>query len=109
VRREFFPLDFFADEAAAGFCTRDGFREMIYLYQFEGDLIPLYVSFQSYLELMLKAKGCFYWQYLIREIIDNEENEVSKRIKQHFPLLFLDFTFKSLKRSYNELHKKKKI
>ena len=75
VRRKFFPLDFFADEAAAGFCNMEGWRNMVYLYQFEGELIPLQVNFKSYLELMLKAKGCFYWQYLIWEIIDKEENE----------------------------------
>jgi hypothetical protein len=102
-RRKFFPLDFFADEAAVGFSTLEGSRDRLYLYQFEGDLIPLDVNFKSYLTLMLQAKGCVYWQYLILEIKENEENEVSKRIKQFLPAVFPDFSFDKFKSSYSQL------
>jgi hypothetical protein len=102
-RRKFFPLDFFADEAAAGFCTMEGWRNMIYLYKFEGDLVPLYVNFESYLSLMVYARSCFYWQYLILEIVEGQENEVSARIKQYLPKLFKDFSFDAFQKLFNEV------
>ena len=101
--RKFFPLDFFADEAAVGFCTKEGWRNMLYLYQFDGELVPLYVSFESYLQLMLKAKGCFYWQYLILELIKREENEVSQRIKKYLPSLFTNFSFSEFEKLFTQL------
>jgi hypothetical protein len=55
---------------------------------------------------MLKAKGCLYWQYLIREIEEKEENEVSKRIKQHLPSLFPDFSFESFRQTFDVLRLK---
>lgn len=102
-RRKFFPTDFFVDEAAAGFCTFEGYRTMMYLFKFEGDLIPLYVNFKSYLRCMLMAKGCVYWQYLLLELISGEENAVSERIKQYLPRVFPDFTFQSFESLFNEL------
>lgn len=102
-RRKFFPTDFFIDEAAAGFCTLEGYRNMIYLFKFEGDLIPLYVNFRSYLRCMLAAKGCLYWQYLLLELINGKENEVSKRIKKFLPQLFPDFSFQSFEKLFNEV------
>lgn len=102
-RRKFFPLDFFADEAAVGFSTMEGWRNMVYLYKFEGDLIPLYVNFESYLSLMIQTRGCYYWQYLILEILEKQENVMSGRIKQFLPQLFPDFTFDAFQRSFNEL------
>ena len=105
VIRDFYPLDFFADEAAVGFCTREGWRNILYLYQFDGDLIPLHVNFQSYLQLMLQAKGCIYWQYLIIELVKKEENEVSARIKKYLPGLFSDFSFSLFEKLFNELRK----
>ena len=101
--RKFFPLDFFADEAAVGFCTKEGWRNMLYLYQFEGELIPLYVNFQSYLRLMLLVKGCFYWQYLMIALIKKEENEVSERIKKYLPALFSDFSFSGFEKLFSEV------
>ena len=102
-RRKFFPTDFFVDEAAAGFCTLEGYRNMMYLFRFEGDLIPLDVNFKSYLKCMLMAKGCFYWQYLLVELISGQENAMSERIKQHLPRVFPDFTFQSFESLFNEL------
>jgi hypothetical protein len=106
-RRKFFPLDFFADEAAAGFCTKEGMRDMIYLYRFEGDLIPLYVNFSSYLQLLLQAKGCYYWQYLIVAIVDKNENAVSERIRQFLPQVFPDFDFNRFRDLFEKLMIKK--
>ena len=102
-RRKFFPLDFFADEAAVGFSTMEGMRSMMYLYKFEGDLIPLYVSFESYLLLLLQTRGCYYWQNLILEILEGQENEMSGRIKQYLPRLFPDFSFDTFKKLFNEI------
>lgn len=101
--RGFFPLDFFADEAAVGYCTKEGWRNTLFLYQFDGELIPLHVNFKHYLQLMLIAKGCIYWQYLIIELVRKEENEVSKRIKKNLPLLFPDFSFIAFEKLFNEL------
>lgn len=100
---EFFPLDFFADEAAVGFCTMEGWGSMMYLYRFDNELIPLQVDFHSYLELLIKAKGTFYWQYLILEILQKKENEVSKRIKKYLPQLFPDFSFAAFEQLFDKL------
>jgi hypothetical protein len=102
-RRKFFPLDFFAGEAAAGFCSLEGYRNMMFLYLFEGDLIPLYVNFENYLKCMLVAKGCLYWQYLIVELINANENEMSRRIKEFLPRLFPDFNFQAFEKVFNEV------
>lgn len=102
-RRKFFPIDFFIDEAAVGFCSLEGYRNMMYLYQFEADLISLYVNFKNYLRCMLVAKGCLYWQYLMLELIDRKENEVSARIKKFLPQLFPDFSFQSFEKLFNDV------
>jgi hypothetical protein len=102
-RRQFFPLDFFVSEAAVGFCSLEGYRNMMFLYLFEGDLIPLYVNFESYLKCMMVAKGCVYWQYLIVELISGEENEMSRRIKEFLPRLFPNFSFQSFEKLFNEV------
>lgn len=102
-RRKFFPLDFFIDEAAAGFCTLEGYRRMMYLFHFEGDLIPLDVTFRNYLRLMLAAKGCLYWHYLLLAVLENRENPVSVRIKRHLPALFPDFSADGFSRLVHEL------
>lgn len=102
-KRKFFPLDFFADEASVGFCTYEGYRSMMFFYQFEGDMIPLYVDFEGYLKLMLLTRGCYYWQYLIREITEGEENTVSARIKKYLPQVFPDFSFEKFKKLFNKL------
>ena len=101
--RKFFPLDFFADEAVVGFCTKEGWRNMLYLYRFDDELVPLQVTFHSYLQLLIKAKGTFYWQYLILEIIQKKENEVSKRIKKYLSQLFPDFSFAAFEKLFNQL------
>lgn len=101
-RRKFFPIDFFIDEAAAGFCSLEKHRDFMYFYKFEGDIIPLFVKFSDYLQLMLKAKGCLYWQYLIFSIIEKEENEVSYRIKTYLPEIFPDFSFAGFETLFNE-------
>ncbi len=103
ARRKFFPVDFFADEAAAGFCTKDDYRAMMYFFQFEGDLIPLHVTFSSYLQLMLQAKACYYWQYLIIAINNKKENAVSERIKLHLPKAFPGFSLAGFEALYNNL------
>jgi hypothetical protein len=103
ARRKFFPLDFFVDEAAAGFCTLEGYRDMIYLFKFEGDLIPLDVDFEGYLRCMLMARGCVYWQHLLLELTSGQENEVSRRIKAFLPRLFPDFDFQAFAGVFNEV------
>ena len=101
--RKFFPLDFFVTEAAAGFCTLEGYRNMMFLFLFEGNLIPLYVNFESYLKCLLVAKGCLYWQYLIVELLSGKESEMSRRIKQYLPQLFPDFRFQAFEKMFNEV------
>jgi hypothetical protein len=107
-RRKFFPLDFFADEAAAGFCSLEGYRNMMFLFRFEGDLIPLYVNFENYLKCLLATKGCLYWQYLIVELISGAENEMSSRIKRFLPQLFPDFGFHSFEELFNDVRIKQR-
>lgn len=102
-RRKFFPTDFFVDEAAAGFCTLEGHRHMIYLFKFEGELIPLDVNFEGYLRCMLMARGCLYWQYLLLEVTSGQENAVSQRIKRYLPRLFPDFEFEAFAMLVNQV------
>jgi hypothetical protein len=102
-RRKFFPIDFFIDEAAVGFCSLEGYRDMMYLFKFEGGLIPLHVNFEGYLRCLLAAKGCLYWQYLSLELINGKENEVSGRIKQFLPQLFPDFSFESFEKLFRQV------
>jgi|GEM_PF-2238086 len=101
--RQFFPLDFFVNEAAVGFCSLEGYRNMMFLFRFEGDLIPLYVNFESYLKCLLVAKGCLYWQYLIVELLTGKENEMSRRIKEFLPRLFPDFSFQSFEKLFADV------
>ena len=56
---EFFPLDFFADEATVGFCTQEGWRNSLYLYRFDNELVSLQVTFHAYLQLLLRPKELF--------------------------------------------------
>ena len=65
----------------------------MYFFKFEGEPIPLHVDFRHYLGLMLLAKGCAYWQYLIFEILEGVESPTSQRIKAELPSLFPDFSF----------------
>ena len=95
---------FFVTEAAAGFCTLEGYRnKTTFLFLFEENLIPLYVNFESYLKCLLVAKGCLYWQYLIVELLSGKESEMSRRIKQYLPQLFPDFRFQAFEKMFNEV------
>ena len=76
---------------------------MMYLFKFEDALISLYVNFQGYLELMIKAKGTFYWQYLILDILEKKENAVSARIKENLPKIFPDFSFVEFEKLFKKL------
>jgi len=101
--RKFFPMDFFANEAAVGFCTKEGYQEMLYFFNFEDELKPLCVNIRGYLQLMLLAKACYYWQYLILDILDESESEVSQRIKTRLSKIFPGFSFQAFSEKFNEV------
>lgn len=103
LRRRFFPIDFFADEAAVGLVVTEEHKGQLYFSNFESDPIPLYINLNGYIQLCVAAKATIYWQYLLFELIEGEENPTSQRIKEHLPTLFSDFSFKAFSQLFNKL------
>ncbi|GAA4460564.1 hypothetical protein GCM10023189_35850 [Nibrella saemangeumensis] len=103
IRRRFFPVDFFADEAAVGLVVTEQQKGQMYYSDFESDPMPLEINLDGYIQLCVAAKGMLYWPYGIRELIEGEENPVSQRMKAHLPTLFPDFSFDAFARLFNEL------
>jgi hypothetical protein len=99
--KKFFPVDFFADEAAVGANSTPGYRNEMFLYRFEGELIPLQLTMEGYLELLNYCRGFFYWQYGILELQEKKENLTSSKMKQYLPLIFKDFNWKQFVKMYN--------
>lgn len=102
-KRKFFPMDYFAPEAAVGFCTLEGYQDMMFIYYFQFDLVPLHVDMEGYLQLLLMTRGCYYWQNLIREIAEGKSNTESERIKEYLPGLFPDFSFQTFSDHFNKI------
>lgn len=101
--RRFFIIDFFVDEACAGFYATAEQKPDIYYYPFEGEPFNLELNIDGYADMLIEAKGFRYWQLAIKELIVGSENHNSKIFKQHMPLLFPDFNFKDFKQRFNSL------
>ena len=100
--RHFRIVDFFVDEAAAGFFDNDFHGEM-HLYFFEGDPQPLGVDFEGYVKLLCEARGFFYWQQVLVAFQEGSENQESKDFKTYMPLIFRGFSFDDFAAMYDSL------
>ncbi|UFH55827.1 hypothetical protein [Spirosoma sp. KNUC1025] len=103
IRRRFFVVDFFADEAAVGLVVTAEHKDQMYYSDFENDPKPLQINMDGYIQLCVAAKGTIYWPYLLFELIEGEENPVSERIKKHLPELFPDFSFDAFSTLFGKL------
>lgn len=101
--RKFKLIDFFADEAAVGFYEGDHPNDQMYLYFFEGDPLPLGVDFEGYHKLLCESRGLFYWQQVLRAIIDRKDNQESKDFKLYMPQVYPEFSYEAFLSKYNSL------
>lgn len=95
--RNFHPIDFFIDEAAAGAFLNEGKEEdrSLYLFHFEGEPVRLHLEMRGYIQMMIASKGFLYWQYAVIEILKQKENPVSRRFKEWMPQLFPEFSWEA--------------
>lgn len=89
------PLDFFAPEACAALrLDGSGNPEVFYHYLGE-EMNPLGVDFEGYLELLLRARGFWYWQRAVARpdhVNPRAPMSVEERnFRELMPQLFPDF------------------
>jgi hypothetical protein len=101
--RKFKLIDFFADEAAVGFYEGDHPNDQMYLYFFEGDPLPLGVDFEGYHKLLCESRGLFYWQQVLRAILEGKENQESIDFKLYMPQIHSGFSYVAFANKYNSL------
>lgn len=101
--RRFFIIDFFVDEACAGFYATAEQKPDMFYYPFEGEPFNLELDINGYSKMLVEAKGFRYWQLAIKELITGSENHNSKIFKQHMPQLFPDFNFEDFEQRFNSL------
>ena len=87
--RAFHPMDFFADEAAAGLML-DGSPNPPFAYAYLGETLePLDVDFDGYLDLVLLTRGFSYWQEAVTDDIAGKVRTTAlPEIRATLPKLF---------------------
>ncbi|MFN8356919.1 MAG: hypothetical protein U0Y10_20865 [Spirosomataceae bacterium] len=98
--RQFYPLDFWADEACAGVYVGEN---RLYYYPFEGQPLDLEVDIAGYIELVLTTKGFWYWPQLIRYFITNEPSWLANHYQTEMPHYFPDHTLVALQKTFERL------
>lgn len=103
-QHDFYPVDFFADEACAGVFAGKHASNCMYLYLMDDEYpLNLNVSVQAYFDLMIIAFAFEYWQLALKEIITQKSNPPSQRFQSKMPLLFPNFSFIEFKEQYQLL------
>lgn len=98
----FHPLDLLSDEAHCGVFITDKIEDRMYFHmQGEDELHELQISFKSYMNLANEARGYFYWQKYLLEILSGESNPESENFKKNMPKLFPDFSLDAFTEKFN--------
>ncbi len=101
--RNFYPVDFFVDEACVGIYAGSDQTTSLYLYDFQEAPYRLDLDMEGYLKMILLSRGFFYWQDAIRAIRSGADNPQSERFKKYMPELFPDFKFEDFVATYEQL------
>jgi hypothetical protein len=101
--QSFCPFDFFADEACVGMYLEENFDNSLYLYKFDLDPFRLDLDISGYIELLVAARGFFYWPKVIKALKTNTENYESERFRLFMPQLFPNFSFEEFSNTYENL------
>lgn len=107
-QNDFYPVDFFTDEACAGVFAGKQASNCMYLYLMDDEYpINLNVSVQAYFDLMIAAFAFEYWQLVLKANSTKKSNPSSLRFQSQMPLIFHSFSFNDFTEQY-ELSKIKK-
>lgn len=107
-QHDFYPIDFFTDEACAGVFAGKQASNCMYLYLMDDEYpINLNVSVQAYFDLMIAAFAFEYWQLTLKAILTKKSNPSSLRFQSQMPLLFHSFSFNDFAEQYELLKIKK--
>lgn len=103
LRRLYHPVDFFIPEASAGILIQEEINPEMFFFPYEEEPIPLGLNFQSYIKLLIEARGFFYWQKFIISLILDENSVESERFKSYMPRLFPDFKISNFEKLFTSL------
>lgn len=88
------PFDFFVEEACAALYADGAAEPEVYYHYLGEEMRPMGVTFEGYLELLLKSRGFWYWQLAASEPGEHQAGRVSveeKNFRELMPRLFPDF------------------
>jgi hypothetical protein len=103
-QHDFYPIDFFTDEACAGVFAGEQASDCMYLYLMDDEYpLNLNVSVQAYFDLMITAFAFEYWQLAVKAIITKKDNPSSQRFQSKMPLFFHNFSFNEFAEQYQLL------
>ena len=100
LRRFYHPIDFFVPEASVGILIQEKINPELFFFTYGEEIIPLGVDFRGYIELLIAAKGFFYWQMLIISLISGHNFEEAQRFRDFMPRLFPDFKISHFEKIY---------
>ncbi|NCU06202.1 MAG: hypothetical protein GXC73_19770 [Chitinophagaceae bacterium] len=103
-QNDFYPIDFFTDEACAGVFAGKQASNCMYLYLMDDEYpLNLNVTVQAYFDLMIAAFAFEYWQLALKAISTKKSNPSSERFQFQMPILFHGFSFNDFVEKYQLL------
>lgn len=107
ARKDFYPVDFFADEACCGVFTSDR-NDHLHYYAFSSGEEPydLGIGIEDYVSLAIEAKCYRYWPLLVKLIVEKISSPMIQKFNNDMAILFPEFSVEKFVNRYEELKKK---
>jgi hypothetical protein len=105
--KEFYPVDFFADEACCGVFA-GGKNNSLHYYAFSSGEEPynLQIDIEDYVTLAIEVKCYRYWPLLVKLITEKISSPMIQKFHDDMAVLFPDFSVEKFMNRYKELSKK---
>lgn len=100
--RKFAIIDFFVNEACVG-VYKDSDDPALYYYDFEDKPQSLQLDMNGYITMLAEARGFWYWQLVLLDILSGEEHTETKSFKLYMPKIFPDFSFNEFASRYQKV------
>jgi hypothetical protein len=107
VMKDFYPVDFFADEACCGVFGKSK-NDHLHYYAFSSGEEPydLQLNIEDYITLAMEVKCYRYWPLIIKLITEKIPSPMIQKFHDDMAILFPEFSVEKLMKRYQELSKK---
>lgn len=104
---QFYPVDFFADEACCGVFGGSK-NDSLHYYAFSSGVEPydLHLNIEEYVALAVEVKCYRYWPLIVQLITEKISSPMIQKFGDDMAVLFPDFSVEKFIRRYKELREK---